>query len=119
MTTYTWDIVAIDYDIVDGQNVPTVMHWTCTGEDAEGNTGYAYGTEAVTSSQRAGVNWDSITKQEAVDWLLADLSVASLDVDEEGEPTKSQKQQIEDNIDAQIAEKVNPTSGTGLPWASE
>ena len=119
MTTYTWDIVAIDYEIVDGQNVPTVMHWTCTGEDAEGNTGYAYGTEAVTSSQRAGVNWDDITKQEAIDWLLADLSVTTMDVDEEGVPTESQKEQIEANIDRQIAEKVNPTSGSGLPWASE
>ena len=116
MTTYTWDIVSIDYDIVDGQNVPTVMHWTCTGEDESGNTGYSYGTQSVTGSQRSGVNWDNITKQEAVDWLLADLSVATMDVNEDAEPTESEKQQIEDNIDFQIAEKVNPTRGTGLPW---
>ncbi len=119
MTTYTWDIVSIDYDIVDGKNVPTVMHWTCSGEDANGNTGYSYGTQTVTGSQRSGVNWDNITKQEALDWLLADLSAATMDADEESASSESQKQRIEDSIDAQISEQVNPTHGTGLPWASE
>ena len=119
MTTYTWNIAAIDYNIVDGKNVPTVMHWTCSGADAEGNTGYSYGTQSVNNSQRSDVEWGSITEEAAIEWLLADLSVATMDVDEEGVPTESEKQQIEDNIDRQIAEKVKPTSGTGLPWASE
>jgi hypothetical protein len=116
MTTYTWDIVTIDYDIVDGQNVPTVMHWTCSGEDAEGNTGYSYGTQSVTAAQRSGVDWDSITKDEAINWLMAELSATTRDVNEEGVSSESQKQQIENGIGAQIAEKANPTHGTGLPW---
>ncbi len=118
MTTYTWNIVAIDYNIVDGKNVPTVIHWTCSGEDAEGNTGYSYGTQAVTVDQRSGVDWDNITQEEAVNWLLTDLSATTMDVDEEGVSSESQKQRIEENIDAQISEKVNPTRGSGLPWAT-
>ena len=118
MTAYTWNIVAIDYEIVDGKNVPTVMHWTCSGEDAEGNTGYSYGAWSVTASQRSGVEWDSITKDEAINWLLTDLSATTRDVDEEGVSSESQKDTIEASIEAQVAEKANPTRGTGLPWAA-
>lgn len=118
MNTYTWNIVTIDYDIVDGENVATVIHWTCTGEDENGNTGYSYGTQPVTAGQRSSVDWNNITEEEALSWLMTDLSATTMDVDEEGESSESRKQQIEGNIDAQIAEKVNPTRGSGLPWAT-
>jgi hypothetical protein len=118
MNTYTWNIVTIDYDVVEGQKVATVIHWTCSGEDENGNTGSSYGTQGVTVDQRSSVDWDNITEEEALNWLMTDLSATTMDVDEEGVPSESQKQQIEDNIDAQIAEKVNPTRGSGLPWAT-
>jgi hypothetical protein len=117
MTTITWKIVAIDYDIVNGKKVATTLHWRCSGVDADGNTGGSYGTQAVsTDDTRTAVDWESITEQQAIDWLLADMSAVTMDVDEEGNVPKSQKDSIEASIEAQVAEKANPTRGTGLPW---
>ena len=116
MTTITWTIGAIDYNIVNGKKVATTLHWRCNGVDADGNTGSSYGTHAVSSDDtRTAVDWESITEQQAIDWLLADMSVVTMDVDEEG---KSQKDTIEASIEAQIAEQANPTRGTGLPWVA-
>jgi len=116
MTTITWTIGAIDYNIVNGKKVATTLHWRCSGVDADGNTGGSYGTQAVsTDDTRTAVDWESITEQQAIDWLLADMSVVTMDVDEEG---KSQKDSIEASIEAQIAEQAKPTKGTGLPWAA-
>ena len=118
MTTITWNIVAIDYDIKAGVNVPTTVHWTCTGEDAEGNTGRYIGTRGVTQGEtKTLTSWENITEEAALLWLFADMSVATRDLDEEGKDTKSEKDTIEDAVNAQIAEKANPTRGTGLPWA--
>ena len=115
MTTITWTIDAIDYNIVNGKKVATTLHWRCSGVDADGNTGSSYGTQAVsTDDTRTAVDWESITEQQAIDWLLADMSVVTMDVDEEG---KSQKDTIEAFVNAQIAEQAKPTKGTGLPWA--
>ena len=118
MTTIVWTVSTIDYSIVDGTKVPTVLHWTCSGEDAEGNTGRYIGTQAVTQSpERSNVTWDNLTQDLALAWLLTDLSVVTLDTPE-GEPAVSQKDSVEAAVDAQIAEKANPTRGTGVPWAS-
>ena len=119
MTTITWTIGAIDYNIVNGKKVATTLHWRCSGEDADGNTGSSYGTHAVsTDGTRTAVDWESITEQQAIDWLLADMSVVTMDVDSEGNVPKSQKDTIEASIEAQIAEQAKPTKGTGLPWAA-
>jgi hypothetical protein len=119
MTTITWTIGAIDYNIVNGKKVPTTLHWRCLGVDADGNTGGSYGTHSVsTDDTRAAVDWESITEQQAIDWLLADMGVVTMDVDEEGNVPKSQKDTVEASIEAKIAEKANPTRGTGLPWAA-
>jgi hypothetical protein len=116
MTTITWTIGAIDYNIVNGKKVATTLHWRCNGVDADGNTGSSYSTHAVSSDDtRTAVDWESITEQQAIDWLLADMSVVTMDVDGEG---KSQKDTIEASIEAQVAEKAKPTKGTGLPWAA-
>ena len=118
MTTIVWTVSTIDYEIVNGAKVPTVLHWTCSGEDAEGNTGRYIGTQAVTQGdERANVAWENITQDLALAWLLTDMSVATLGTPE-GEPTLSQKDSVEAAVDAQIAEKANPTRGTGVPWAS-
>ncbi len=119
MTTITWNIVAIDYDIEAGVNVPTQVHWTCTGEDAEGNTGRYIGTRSVTQSEtKTFTSWDNITEEAALLWLFTDMSVATMDLDEEGNDSKSEKDTVEDAVNAQVAEKANPTRGTGLPWAA-
>ena len=119
MTTITWTIGAIDYNIEAGVNVPTTVHWRCTGVDDEGNVGSAYGTRSVTQGEtKALTSWDNITEEAALLWLFTDMSVATMDLDEEGNDSKSEKDIVEDAVNAQIAEKANPTRGTGLPWAA-
>ena len=116
MTTIVWTVSTIDYNIVDGTKVPTVIHWRANGDDGQGNTGGSYGTHAVTQGdERANVTWDDLTQDLALAWLLTDMSVVTMD-SPEGEPTVSEKDRIEASIDAQIAEKANPTRGTGVPW---
>jgi len=118
MNTIVWTVSTIDYNIVNGAKVPTDLHWTCSGEDAEGNTGRYIGTQAVAQGdERANVTWDDLTQDLALAWLLTDMSVVTMD-SPEGEPTLSEKDRIEASIDAQIAEKANPTRGTGVPWAT-
>ena len=116
MTTITWTIVAIDYDIKGGVKVPTRTHWVCSGEDSEGNTGRYIGTREVTQGDtKTFTGWDNITEEAALEWLLTDMGVVTMDVDEEG---KSEKDTIEAAVNAQIAEQAKPTKGTGLPWAA-
>ena len=118
MTTIVWTISSIDYDIVDGTKVPTVIHWRANGDDGQGNTGGSYGTHAVTQGdEKAVVTWDDLTEDKALAWLMADMSVVPMDTPE-GEATPPQKDAIEASINAQIAEKANPTLGTGLPWSN-
>ena len=118
MTTIVWTVSTIDYKIVNGAKVPTVIHWRANGDDGQGNTGGSYGTRAVTQSpERSNVTWDALTEDLALAWLLTDMSVVTMD-SPEGEPTLSDKDRVEASIDAQIAEKANPTRGTGVPWAS-
>jgi len=115
MTTITWSIVAIDYDIKGGVKVPTRTHWVCSGEDSEGNMGRYIGTREVTQGDtKTFAGWDNITEEVALEWLLTDMGVVTMDVDEEG---KSEKDTIEAAVNAQIAEQAKPTKGTGLPWA--
>ena len=119
MTTITWSIVAIDYDIKGGVKVPTRTHWVCSGEDAEGNMGRYIGTRAVTQGDtKTFTGWDNITEEAALEWLLTDMGVVTMDVDEEGNVTKSEKDTIEAAVNAQVAEKAKPNKGTGLPWAA-
>ena len=118
MTTIVWTVSTIDYEIVDGTKVPTVLHWVCSGEDAEGNTGRYIGTQAVTQGdERASVNWDNVTEEKALEWLMTDMSVVTMDTPE-GESVVSQKDSVEAAVNAQISGKVNPTRGSGLPWAT-
>ena len=119
MTTITWSIVAIDYDINGGVKVPTRTHWVCSGEDAEGNMGRYIVTRAVTQGDtKTFTGWDNITEEAALEWLLTDMGVVTMDVDEEGNVPKSEKDTIEAAVNAQVAEKAKPTKGTGLPWAA-
>jgi hypothetical protein len=119
MTTITWSIVAIDYDIKGVVKVPTRTHWVCSGEDAEGNTGRYIGTREVTQGDtKTFTGWDNITEEVALEWLLTDMSIVTMDVDEEGNVPKSEKDTIEAAVNAQVAEKAKPTKGTGLPWAA-
>ena len=110
--SYQWKVAALDYAVSqDGlSNVVTTVHWTCSKEDENGNSGYSYGTHSLPEPDPSNfVEWDNLDEFTVLSWMTADM-VAKAD---EGE---NPAMAIEASVDAQIAEKANPTNGSGLPW---
>jgi hypothetical protein len=110
--SHTWKVAALDYAVSqDGlSNVVTTVHWTCSKEDENGNSGRAYGAHGLPEPDPSNfVEWDALDEFTVLSWMTADM-VAKAD---EGEnPALA----IEAAVDAQIAEQAAPTSGTGVPW---
>ena len=114
MTTITWTVSSLDYEVSkDGlDNVATVAHWRCTGEDADGNVGSAYGTKSLPDPSADNfMPWGSITEETVLGWLVAEMATNKMD------DTPSEQESVEAAVNAQIAEKANPTCGRGAPWA--
>jgi len=110
--SYQWKVAALDYAVSqDGlSNVVTTVHWTCSKEDENGNSGYSYGTHSLPAPDPNNfTDWDNLDEFTVLSWMTADM-VAKADDGEN--PALA----IEATIDAQIAEKANPTNGSGLPW---
>ena len=110
--SHTWKVAALDYAVSqDGlSNVVTTVHWTCSKEDENGNSGSAYGTHSLPAPDPNNFTaWDNLDEFTVLSWMTADM-VAKAD---EGEnPALA----VEASVDAQIAEKAAPTTGTGVPW---
>jgi len=80
----------------------TILHWRASDEDADGNTGSAYGTVGV-ELVGTPTPYADITEEQAIGWAkdaLGEDEVAS----------------IEAGIAAQINSKVNPTTANGVNW---
>ena len=110
--SHTWTVSALDYTVSqDGlSNVVTTVHWRYSKEDENGNSGSAYGTHSLGAPDANNfVAWDDIDESTVLSWMTANM-VATAD---EGEDPVGN---IENSIDAQIAEKATPTTGTGVPW---
>jgi hypothetical protein len=101
---FNWTVSAMDYTVSqDGHtNVVNTVHWRCSKEDGD-NSGSSYGTVGLEAPGESFVEWDDITEATAVGWAKAALG------DEQVAATEAA-------IDAQIAELVTPTSGTGVSW---
>ena len=101
---FNWTVSAMDYTVSqDGlANVVTTVHWRVSKEDGD-NSGSSYGTVGLEPPGESFVEWADITEDMAVGWAKAALG------DEQVAATEAA-------IDAQIAEKANPTHGTGVSW---
>jgi len=101
---FNWTVSAMDYTVSqDGHtNVVNTVHWRVSKEDGD-NSGSSYGTVGLEAPSGTFVEWDDITEEIAVGWAKAALG------DEQVAATEAA-------IDAQIAELVTPTSGTGVSW---
>jgi hypothetical protein len=109
---FNWKVAALDYAVSqDGlSNVVTTVHWTCSKEDENGNSGYAYGSHGLPEPDPSNfVAWDDLDEFTVLSWMTSDM-VAKAD---EGE---NPAMAIEASVDAQIAEQAAPTSGSGVPW---
>jgi hypothetical protein len=102
---HVWNVSTLDYELnMDGRtNVVTTVHWRVSQEDAEGNTGSSYGTQALAAPGETFVEWADITEAIAIGWAKDAMGQDAVDA-------------IEAGCDAQVAEKANPTSGSGVPW---
>ena len=110
--SHTWKVAALDYEVSkDGlSNVVTTVHWTCSKEDENGNSGYAYGTHSLPEPDPSNfVEWDNLDEFTVLSWMTADMVAKA----GEGEDPAMA---IQASVDAQIAEKANPTHGSGVPW---
>ena len=110
--SHTWKVAALDYAVSqDGlSNVVTTVHWRCSKEDENGNSGSAYGTHGLPEPDPSNfVAWDSLDEFTVLSWMTADMTSTA---DEGNDPVAD----IESSVDAQIAEQAAPTSGTGVPW---
>ena len=100
----TWTIGTMERDLVQGDNtdIVTILHWRATDEDADGNTGSAYGTVGVTLVGTP-TPYEDITEAQAIGWskdALGEDEVAS----------------IEASIASQIDAVANPTTASGVSW---
>jgi hypothetical protein len=104
--SYTWKVAALDYAVSqDGlANVVTTVHWTCSKEDENGNSGSSYGTQGLPAPDpNSFTDWDNLDEFTVLTWATNEMGEEAVTA-------------IQDSVDAQIAEKANPTNGSGLPW---
>ena len=104
---YTWDVSTCDtYPSKSGKsNVVHNVHWRLTGtddtnNDSDGNpqTATVYGSQSVSTDDLSSfINWSDLKASDVQGWVEAGLGSDEVTA-------------LKANIDAQIAEKVTPTS---------
>ena len=106
--SYNWDVSTVDtYPTLDSNaDVIYNVHWrlnaTDTQVDAEGNpyTAGVYGTQVLDTSDLSGfIDFDSVTSAEVQGWVESAMG-------------EEQVQTYKDNLDANIAGQITPTSVT-------
>ena len=106
-----------DYKQKDGHSkVIFNLHWSCSDDreypNPEGGDplvahGSVYGTCAVSTDDIQDFTpYDEVTEAMALSWLFSVMTV-------------EQKAGWEANVEKQIADKIDPPTESGLPWASE
>ena len=100
----TWTIGTMERDLVQGDNtdIVTILHWTATDSDADGNTGSAYGTVGVTLVGTP-TPYADITEEQAIGWAKDALGADEVT-------------SIEASIASQIDAAANPTTASGVSW---
>jgi predicted sugar kinase len=100
----TWTIATMERDLTQGDHsdIVTTLHWRATDEDADGNTGSAYGTVGVTLVGTP-TPYADITETQAIGWAKDALGTDEVT-------------SIEAGIAAQISAKATPTTGSGVSW---
>ena len=106
---YTWDVNTCDvYPTKSSKsNVVYNVHWRLTAtdgtnKDSDGNnwTAESYGTQAVSTDDLSSfTNWSSLTNADVQGWVETALTADTVTA-------------MKTKLDAQIAEKVSPTSVT-------
>ena len=106
---YTWDVSTVDtYPTLDGNaDVVYNVHWRLNAEDnanqdADGNnwTATVYGTQALdTSDLSSFTNWSSLSASDVQAWVETAMGADAVTA-------------LKAGLDAQIADKISPSSVT-------
>ena len=97
--TYTWNNKTVDtYPTLEGNNdVIFNVHWRLMGMDNNENVGTVYGAQLLDTSDLSGfISFADITEEQINEWVEAAMGEEEL-------------QAKKNAINAQIAEKVNPS----------
>jgi len=106
--SYEWNVNTVDVYPTDEGHSDVIynVHWrlnaTDTEVDAEGNpyTASVYGTQVLDTSDLSGfIDFDSVTSAEVQGWVESAMG-------------EEEVQSLKDNLDANIAGQINPTSET-------
>ena len=104
----TWKVVQIDaYPEYEGQDTVVFgVHWTLSGDDGEGHTGYVYGSQGVSLDLTDGFTpFEDLTEAQVLGWVHDAMGVDQVAAYEAG-------------VAQQIAHQINPpVVNPPLPWA--
>ena len=106
--SYEWNVNTVDVYPSEGDYTDVIynVHWrlnaTDTQVDTEGNpyTASVYGTQTLDTSDLSGfIDFDSVTSAEVQGWVESAIG-------------EEEVQSLKNNLDANIAGQINPTSET-------
>lgn len=91
---------------VTADNGVVTAHWVCSDTDADGNSGYVYGSIGFEYDATSPdfIPFESLTEDVVIGWVKAAI----------GEETVAAH---EANIAAQIESQKNPVQASGVPWS--
>ena len=107
MAQVTWDIAQLERKLPDGDTCPDgavyTAHWTASLEES-GESASAYGSVGFSDPDPATfVPFNQLTKEEVLNWVFDALGI-------------DQVVSIQEGLNNQIQQKLNPTSKAGVPW---
>jgi len=107
MANTVWNIAQLERRLPDGETCPDgavyTIHWTASLEES-GETANAYGSVGIGEPNPEDfIPFSELTEEQVIDWVFSALGV-------------DQVVSIEEALNNQIQEKINPVSASGVPW---
>lgn len=107
MAQVTWDIAQLERHLPDGDTCPDgaiyTAHWTASLEE-NGEAASAYGSVGFGEPAPDNfVPFSQLTKAKVLNWVFEALG-------------PDQIVSIQESLNNQIQQKLNPTSKVGVPW---
>jgi hypothetical protein len=105
--TYTWAVTGMKVTTVGTESDYVVQtYWTKTGTDENGNTGVFNGATPIDPNpdQPDFIPYDQLTQEIVLGWIQPMV-------------TEDYEAHVDEQIAAQIADKIDPVVDQPLPWA--